>query len=193
MSSSSQAVSDISSTAGDADTEGSDNSLGPQSGDHRRDGQLSDPAADGEEKVLGVDCLSGGEDGEDGEVMLMDEEDDHVTQSEDLQSTQHTDARAMGKETLTLSFALPVYRKRERKFSMLEPSQLRAVYELERRFRHQRYLSGPERADLARALKLTETQVKIWFQNRRYKTKRRQLQQEQMLAATAKKAAVTLL
>ncbi|KAK1791637.1 hypothetical protein P4O66_013637, partial [Electrophorus voltai] len=32
------------------------------------------------------------------------------------------------------------------------------VYELERRFNLQRYLSGPERADLAGALKLTETQ-----------------------------------
>ncbi|KAK6177968.1 hypothetical protein SNE40_012822 [Patella caerulea] len=67
------------------------------------------------------------------------------------------------------------------------------VYELERRFRHQRYLSGPERADLAQALKLTETQIKIWFQNRRYKTKRRQLQHEQVLVANAKKAAITLL
>nr|XP_004649185.1 homeobox protein Nkx-2.8 [Jaculus jaculus] len=44
--------------------------------------------------------------------------------------------------------------------------------ELERRFRQQRYLSAPERDQLARLLRLTPTQVKIWFQNHRYKLKR---------------------
>ncbi|KAG5831275.1 homeobox protein Nkx-2.3 isoform X1 [Anguilla anguilla] len=46
------------------------------------------------------------------------------------------------------------------------------VFELERRFKQQRYLSAPEREHLASTLKLTSTQVKIWFQNRRYKCKR---------------------
>ncbi|XP_076834927.1 NK2 transcription factor related, locus 9 [Brachyhypopomus gauderio] len=46
------------------------------------------------------------------------------------------------------------------------------TYELERRFRQQRYLSAPEREQLAHVLSLTPTQVKIWFQNHRYKMKR---------------------
>lgn len=46
------------------------------------------------------------------------------------------------------------------------------VYELERRFKQQRYLSAPERDQLANGLKMTPQQVKIWFQNRRYKLKK---------------------
>ncbi|XP_026498739.1 homeobox protein Hox-A4a-like [Vanessa tameamea] len=46
------------------------------------------------------------------------------------------------------------------------------VHALEVRFRAQRYLTAPEREQLAKTLNLSPTQVKIWFQNRRYKSKR---------------------
>uniref|UniRef100_A0A8D8HS66 Homeobox protein Nkx-2.2a n=1 Tax=Culex pipiens TaxID=7175 RepID=A0A8D8HS66_CULPI len=48
------------------------------------------------------------------------------------------------------------------------------TYELERRFKQTRYLSAPEREHLASMINLSPTQVKIWFQNHRYKTKRAQ-------------------
>ncbi|CAG9533587.1 unnamed protein product [Cercopithifilaria johnstoni] len=46
------------------------------------------------------------------------------------------------------------------------------LIELERNFTQARYLSRPKRYQLAQKLQLSETQIKIWFQNRRMKNKR---------------------
>ncbi|XP_054628598.1 NK2 transcription factor related 7 [Dunckerocampus dactyliophorus] len=65
------------------------------------------------------------------------------------------------------------------------------VSELERRFHQQRYLSAPEREQLALVIKLTSTQIKIWFQNRRYKCKRQS--QDRTLGLVPKRVPVPVL
>ncbi len=65
------------------------------------------------------------------------------------------------------------HEKRKKRRVLFSKAQ---TYELERRFRHQRYLSAPEREQLAHLLRLTSTQVKIWFQNHRYKMKRARIE-----------------
>ncbi|KAL1237022.1 Homeobox protein [Trichinella spiralis] len=81
-----------------------------------------------------------------------------------------------------IQFPMPQRRKRRVLFTQAQ------VYELERRFKQQKYLSAPEREHLAQLINLTPTQVKIWFQNHRYKCKRQakeKLMQEPDAAASA--------
>jgi len=63
-------------------------------------------------------------------------------------------------------FAFAPKRKRRVLFSQQQ------VIELEKRFDKSRYLNSQDRDQLAHSLSLTSTQVKIWFQNHRYKTKK---------------------
>ncbi|XP_068122083.1 T-cell leukemia homeobox protein 2 [Hyperolius riggenbachi] len=61
----------------------------------------------------------------------------------------------------------PPKRKKPRtSFSRLQ------ICELEKRFHRQKYLASAERSSLAKSLRMSDSQVKTWFQNRRTKWRR---------------------
>lgn len=69
----------------------------------------------------------------------------------------------------------PFHRKPKRIRTAFTPGQL---LQLEKEFTKNHYVVGAERKQLARSLKLTETQVKVWFQNRRTKYKRQKIEEK---------------
>lgn len=66
------------------------------------------------------------------------------------------------------------------------------ICELEKRFHKQKYLASAERASLAKALKMTDAQVKTWFQNRRTKWRRQTAEEREAERQAANRFMISL-
>ncbi|XP_021942652.1 homeobox protein Nkx-6.1 [Zootermopsis nevadensis] len=66
------------------------------------------------------------------------------------------------------------------------------IAELEKRFHKQKYLASAERASLAKTLKMTDAQVKTWFQNRRTKWRRQTAEEREAERQAANRLMMSL-
>ncbi|VDN94843.1 unnamed protein product [Brugia pahangi] len=106
------------------------------------------------------------DDGDDDDDNDDDDDDDGAGNGDD--NDGDTAIRASDDESTVLLSGSTIPRKKKTRtvFSRQQVSRLEMTFDMKR------YLSSQERAYLASTLHLSETQVKIWFQNRRNKWKR---------------------
>ncbi|XP_053649943.1 NK1 transcription factor-related protein 2-like [Cherax quadricarinatus] len=133
------------------------------------------PAEDDElEDEVEEDELREGEEGED-DVVVDDRASTHSTEGEggvsissqcDPQHSDPEDSRTCEE-------------RKKRPRTAFTASQIKA---LEQEFERNKYLSVSKRLQLSKQLKLTETQIKIWFQNRRTKWKRKYTNDLELMA-----------
>ncbi|CAH8496485.1 unnamed protein product [Schistosoma turkestanicum] len=90
-------------------------------------------------------------------------------QANEMNNTGTDDEMDYKTDLNSKSLSIQLLRRKKKTRTVFSRNQ---VYRLESTFALKRYLSSSERVGLARTLQLTETQVKIWFQNRRNKWKR---------------------
>lgn len=106
-----------------------------------------------------------------------------------MKTTSHVPARELEEPVIVrerLKLQLPskptTTKKARRKARTCFTNQ--QIYELERRFLYQKYLSPQDRDELSEMLNLSNAQVITWFQNRRAKLKRDIEEMRNDLAAT---------
>ncbi|XP_041675421.1 homeobox protein Nkx-6.1 [Drosophila eugracilis] len=106
-----------------------------------------------------------------------------------LQSLQQLHQQHHAQQQATLSFQREKLKSDSHKKSALKNKRVRTIFTpeqlecLEAEFERQQYMVGPERLYLAHTLKLTEAQVKVWFQNRRIKWRKHHLELTQQRLA----------
>ncbi|XP_076968567.1 homeobox protein BarH-like 2 isoform X2 [Tamandua tetradactyla] len=87
----------------------------------------------------------------------------------EVASTEAVGAEALASSESETEQPVPRQKRPRRSRTIFTELQLMG---LEKKFQKQKYLSTPDRLDLAQSLGLTQLQVKTWYQNRRMKWKK---------------------